>query len=209
VWTIFRETAIACLEEVAGHRERATAIANRYRETTNVPFVAVVLAGILRRAGDPVTALHLLQNHSGYGDITYMSAATRATAALVHAKRGDMTSAHELCEAALDVAAPEGIRLPFCDGDLAMRQLLAAHLLRTTAHEEFIAECLALPRSGSPLEQLSERESDVFVLLQTAKTLTEIGDELGVSVNTVKSHQRAIYRKLGVNSRREARGIPF
>jgi len=43
--------------------------------------------------------------------------------------------------------------------------------------------------------------------LQTAKTLTEIGDDLGVSVNTVKSHQRSIYRKLGVSSRREVRRV--
>ncbi|PJI52765.1 hypothetical protein CTI14_37570 [Methylobacterium radiotolerans] len=44
----------------------------------------------------------------------------------------------------------------------------------------------------------------VFHQMQTARTLPEIAQELRVSVNTVKTHQRAIYRKLGVSSRREA-----
>ncbi|WP_419719553.1 LuxR C-terminal-related transcriptional regulator [Microbacterium oxydans] len=43
-----------------------------------------------------------------------------------------------------------------------------------------------------------------FQQLQTARTLHEIARELAVSINTVKTHQRAIYRKLGVSSRREA-----
>ncbi len=53
-------------------------------------------------------------------------------------------------------------------------------------------------------DRLSERERDVFHQMQTARTLPEIAQELSVSVNTVKTHQRAIYRKLGVSSRREA-----
>ncbi|UUT35902.1 LuxR C-terminal-related transcriptional regulator [Microbacterium elymi] len=205
LWSAFRDTAIALLEEAAGHRDRAMAIARHYLEVPDLPFVGVALSGILRRTGDLPAALHILQRQRAYAEVSYIAVATRVTAALLQEKRGDAAVAHELCEAALDIAAAEGIRLPFCDGDLSVRRLLTAHIVRSTAHEAFIAECLTQPRGDSMLDQLSERESAVFALLQTAKTLSEIGEDLGVSVNTIKSHQRAIYRKLEVSSRREVR----
>jgi LuxR family maltose regulon positive regulatory protein len=58
--------------------------------------------------------------------------------------------------------------------------------------------------ASSALAVLSERERDVFEQLRTTLTTIEIAERLGVSVNTVKTHQRSIYRKLGVTSRREA-----
>jgi len=57
-------------------------------------------------------------------------------------------------------------------------------------------------RSSAP--QLSAREQDVLTQLISLSNLGEIADDLAVSVNTVKSHVRAIYGKLGVNTRRTA-----
>ena len=54
------------------------------------------------------------------------------------------------------------------------------------------------------VEPLSEREWDVLRYLPTMLTFAEIGSELYISVNTTKSHVRNIYRKLGVEGRREA-----
>jgi LuxR family maltose regulon positive regulatory protein len=51
---------------------------------------------------------------------------------------------------------------------------------------------------------LTERELAVLRLLPTRLSMREIGRELYVSPNTVKSHVQAIYRKLQVNSRAEA-----
>ena len=51
---------------------------------------------------------------------------------------------------------------------------------------------------------LSERELAVLALLPSLLNAREIADEFTVSVNTVKSHIRSIYAKLGVSSRREA-----
>ena len=51
---------------------------------------------------------------------------------------------------------------------------------------------------------LTHREHAVFVLLSSPRTIVEMAGQLSVSVNTVKSHVRAIYSKLGVNSRRAA-----
>jgi LuxR family maltose regulon positive regulatory protein len=55
-----------------------------------------------------------------------------------------------------------------------------------------------------PIEDLTDRERDVLRLLPSRLTLGEIAAELFVSQNTLKFHLRAIYRKLGVESRAQA-----
>ncbi|MBH1939200.1 hypothetical protein I5Q34_33920 [Streptomyces sp. AV19] len=52
--------------------------------------------------------------------------------------------------------------------------------------------------------QLSRRELEVMTLLVGDLTLSEIAEQLSVSVNTVKTQARSIYRKLGVSKRRGA-----
>jgi LuxR family transcriptional regulator, maltose regulon positive regulatory protein len=54
------------------------------------------------------------------------------------------------------------------------------------------------------VEQLSERELGVLHLLPTHLSNQEIAGELYVSLNTVKTHLKSVYRKLGVTSRSEA-----
>lgn len=85
-----------------------------------------------------------------------------------------------------------------------MRKLLHEHVHFGTQFEDFIGSCLAVEMSGSLVDSLSERERDVYQQLQTARTLPEIARVLELSINTVKTHQRSIYRKLGVSSRRDA-----
>ncbi|MPY91793.1 MAG: DNA-binding response regulator [Acidimicrobiia bacterium] len=51
---------------------------------------------------------------------------------------------------------------------------------------------------------LTERESEVLALLSRGFRNNEIGEALFVSVDTVKSHVKAVYRKLGVRNRAEA-----
>jgi LuxR family maltose regulon positive regulatory protein len=52
--------------------------------------------------------------------------------------------------------------------------------------------------------ELSERELSVLQLLDSALSAREIAAHLFVSPNTLKTHVRAVYRKLGVNSRHSA-----
>jgi LuxR family transcriptional regulator, maltose regulon positive regulatory protein len=59
-------------------------------------------------------------------------------------------------------------------------------------------------RVVSLAEPLTEREAAVLRLLGGSLSLREIGQELYVSANTVKTHTQAIYRKLGVSTRRDA-----
>ena len=51
---------------------------------------------------------------------------------------------------------------------------------------------------------LSEREYDVFKQIFSQKTNSEIAEELYVSINTVKTHLKNLYNKLGVSNRKEA-----
>jgi LuxR family maltose regulon positive regulatory protein len=60
------------------------------------------------------------------------------------------------------------------------------------------------PRPSPLVDPLSERELEVLQLLTEGQTYREIAQALLVSVNTVKTHLKNIYSKLGVRSRREA-----
>jgi NarL family two-component system response regulator LiaR len=50
---------------------------------------------------------------------------------------------------------------------------------------------------------LTAREAEVLELLQDGCTNSDISRELGIGVETVRTHARNVYRKLGVASRRE------
>jgi LuxR family maltose regulon positive regulatory protein len=56
-------------------------------------------------------------------------------------------------------------------------------------------------RSPVEVDELSAREMAVLRLLGSELSIAEIGDQLYVSRNTVKTHVRAIYRKLDADSR--------
>ena len=60
------------------------------------------------------------------------------------------------------------------------------------------------PAAPSLVETISEREIEVLRLLAGGLTYQEIAEAMFVSVNTVKSHLKSIYGKLGVHNRREA-----
>lgn len=59
-------------------------------------------------------------------------------------------------------------------------------------------------RAATPGVALTERERTVLCLLAGTLSLREIGQELHLPTNTIKTHTRAVYRKLGVSGRDEA-----
>ena len=61
-----------------------------------------------------------------------------------------------------------------------------------------------VPTSAPPGGWLTERELVVLRDLPSMMTLGEIATAQGISLNTVKTHVRSIYAKLGVGTRREA-----
>lgn len=133
--------------------------------------------------------------------------------ALVHQARGDIRGAALVpLERALTLAEPEGFVRIFLDEGPAMTTLLAAAARAGVARDQ-VGRLLtgasgpATPpgRSSQPLvEPLSERELDVLRLLGTELSGPEIASTLVVSLHTVRSHTKAIYAKLGVNTRRAA-----
>ena len=54
--------------------------------------------------------------------------------------------------------------------------------------------------TGLPIP-LSKREIEILTLLATGKKIREIGEKLNISMNTMKTHVKSIYRKLDVDSR--------
>ncbi len=59
-------------------------------------------------------------------------------------------------------------------------------------------------RAAAPADPLTEREVAVLRLLRGTLSLREVGHELHLSQNTIKTHAQAIYRKLGVSTRPDA-----
>jgi LuxR family maltose regulon positive regulatory protein len=101
--------------------------------------------------------------------------------------------------------------------------LLERHRQSRTAHPALISQILdLLPRPARPApppggqagwargrgldEQLTDTEVRVLRYLPTHLTAPEIAAELWLSVNTVNTHTRHVYAKLGVHSRQEAVG---
>ena len=125
---------------------------------------------------------------------------------------GDAGAANNALKRALDLAEPEGAVLPFLLHPAPA--LLDGHCRHRTTHAALICEILNLlagrrpasPAGGAePLQEpLSESETRVLRYLPTNLSLREIGDELYVSVHTVKTHIKHLYVKLGVHSRGEA-----
>jgi DNA-binding NarL/FixJ family response regulator len=67
-----------------------------------------------------------------------------------------------------------------------------------------VASFQPTPGSGPSLAQLSPREQMILEQLARGLTYQAIGDELGISVHTIRSHLRRVYEKLHVQSRTEA-----
>jgi LuxR family maltose regulon positive regulatory protein len=125
---------------------------------------------------------------------------------------GDTGASSRALERALELAERDGLLLPFLlhpAPDLLKRQ----SRLRTT-HASLISEILNLlsghapaarPEDAEPLQEpLSESELRVLRYLPTNLRSPEIASELFVSLNTIRTHLRNVYAKLGVHSRTDA-----
>ncbi|HEY4631919.1 MAG TPA: LuxR C-terminal-related transcriptional regulator [Blastococcus sp.] len=117
----------------------------------------------------------------------------------------DAESGRAALEAALAGAEMVGAARPFGLAGPRVQQLLTVRA-RYDGKGPFAAQVAAARAAVRPEPPvlLSERESAVLTLLPSLLSAREIADEFTVSVNTVKSHIRSIYAKLGVSSRREA-----
>lgn len=75
---------------------------------------------------------------------------------------------------------------------------------RAQTTTEFIQETYRDPtQSLEPLEELTNREEEVYRLLIAGRSNTEISESLLISKHTTKNHISNIYKKLSVNDRIE------
>jgi LuxR family maltose regulon positive regulatory protein len=124
---------------------------------------------------------------------------------------GDSIAAEDALENALELAEADGIVWPFLLHPAA--ELLERQRGHRTAHAALLSEILNLlsrtdpSRPGEPddlREPLTGSETRVLRYLPTNLSQAEIADELHLSVNTVNTHIRHLYAKLGAHRRGEA-----
>jgi LuxR family transcriptional regulator, maltose regulon positive regulatory protein len=131
-----------------------------------------------------------------------------AVQSLAHQAHGDMPAAVASLQRAVSLAEPEGYVRIFTDEGAPMGSLLRALASQGSAGRH-ARQILAIssttdhdrPSKQPLLDPLSDRELDVLRLLGTDLSGPEIARELVVSLNTVRTHQKHIYTKLGVNNR--------
>jgi LuxR family maltose regulon positive regulatory protein len=128
---------------------------------------------------------------------------------------GNRDAARQSIAAVLADAAGEGYRRLFLDEGAAAADLIRAALPSLTSQPvRRYAQSLLLPfvgQSPAPLElprqPLSQQERRVLALLAEGRSNPEIASTLIVSVHTVRSQVRSIYRKLGVHTRAAATAL--
>jgi LuxR family maltose regulon positive regulatory protein len=130
--------------------------------------------------------------------------AVRVLQALTFQAQGDIAEAIASLERALSLAEPEGYVRVFVNEGLPMAQLLYQVAARGMAPEYAGQLLAAFDLETKPPEPLSERELEVLQLIAEGLSNREIGEELSLSVNTVKVHAYNTYGKLGVHSRTQA-----
>jgi LuxR family maltose regulon positive regulatory protein len=131
--------------------------------------------------------------------------------ALAHHAREDIPAALASLEEALTLSEPEGYVRVFLDEGPPMAALLRAAAQKGMASDQarHLMSSLGVPVGANPVrhglvEPLSGRELEVLRLLRTDLNGPDIARELMVSLNTMRTHTKNIYMKLGVNDRRAA-----
>jgi LuxR family transcriptional regulator, maltose regulon positive regulatory protein len=183
--------------------------------------------------GNPSTALAVLAQWrqqietKGWADERLKVMVLQAVA---HHAHSEADKAVQVLGDALALAKPGGFVRIFVDEGLPMAALLAQSVERRAQNDSIrvYAERLlsvfpeaqsverraqnnntsalrsTLERSSAFMEPLSERERDVLRLLSTELNGPEIARKLTISLNTMRTHTKNIYSKLGVNNRRAA-----
>jgi LuxR family transcriptional regulator, maltose regulon positive regulatory protein len=185
-------------------------------------------AALRLAAGDPQGAADAVAPVLD-GSIPGLRPMRMVTALLLEAQArdalGDQATAGRVLEQALDITESNGLLLPFLLNPIPA--LLERHrryrTANSSAHPALISQILdLLATSASPApppggqagwarsrsvtltEPLTDSETRVLRYLPTHLTVHEIANELFLSVNTVSTHKRHLFAKLGVHSRHEA-----
>lgn len=180
-------------------------------ELPAVVVAAPVLARVALADGDHARALVLARSTLAHPRRSERAAMLcHVTIATAHHHLGERLAARRAFEEAVEIANGSGLRRPLmvmplptflalADGDAAVLALWPQRW-RPGPGET--------PSAAVPADEpLSPRERQVLEALARHSGAVSVARELGLSVNTVKTHLRAVYRKLGVSSREEALAV--
>lgn len=201
--------AAAAAHTAGGHPWSAVKALAEWQEAG--PHYAIASAHARLAAGDEEAAralLDALPGPDGHGPaVTVRALLVRAQVAHT---LGDEVTARHLIARALTVARPGRLRRPFSEAGPWLGHLLGSGSLpgRDWLSNGAVAKAQAADSVGAgpaPMtEPLSDREREVLGQLAQMMSTQEIAAQLFLSVNTVKTHLKNIYRKLAVTRRGEA-----
>jgi LuxR family maltose regulon positive regulatory protein len=121
-------------------------------------------------------------------------------------ERSQPAAAKVTLDEALRLAGPERLRRPFEEATFRLRVVLREHreLVECRLRAGPRPAARSAPAAGVLVQPLTEREREVLTHLAALLPTEEIAGRMFVSVNTVKTHIRAILRKLAAERRNDA-----
>ncbi|RCW45874.1 LuxR family maltose regulon positive regulatory protein [Halopolyspora algeriensis] len=210
----------ARLRLAIGDVAEARALLEEYPDDPGGPVhLTIAKAELLASDGQPEPAIQLLDPAIRIGQgLTDQRLQAIVLLALLQLQGGNEQAAVTTAAEAIQVAAPEQLVQPFLQFGKPVARLLSAAERNGSPHRDFTDLIRARATSLWPVnagpqlhaggvdveEPPTERELEVLQALDGLATLPEISAAMFVSVNTLKSHLRSLYRKLGVGSRRGA-----
>ena len=206
-WTIATQ---ARLGDIAPARAALAALDDRLAATGEIRTAAAVICLAEKDPEGARRALGAVLNGEAPTGQRLTLVEAHLLDALAWRDLGDERSARAAVEQALQLSEPDRLILPF-----AMTggwELLTALPPRGTSHAALVADILDTVRGRSPgavgapppVAELTPSELRVLRYLPTNLTRSEIAGELSVSLNTVNTHTRRIYAKLGATDRSSA-----
>ena len=201
-WVVAEATLLVRLGDPAGARRVLGSLGPSWTDAG-----AVALARVQLLLGEAPT-LPVMSDPSPRAFVgTHLVEALQAVAS------GTLERGLEPLEDALLAAAPGRLRRPFLVAGAELQPLLRRRVDHGSAVPTFALDLLQrmsgagtdeLAARRASGDSLTERERTILRYLASTLSNTEIAQELYLSVNTVKTHQRTIYRKLGAAGRRDA-----
>jgi|GEM_PF-416009 len=209
-WNALYTIAVAKVAEAKGDSASALRMVQPLGAGGYGALADTLLAELLRRGGEVAAAQRCAESLTDRRRNSYIDTCLSLTEALLALEMGDSAVAHERLEHAVRRAEAESVLRPFAERRAELADLLVQHAVWGTAHESFIAALMARDAQGDgrlrthSYWSLTHREREVLAYMRSIMTAAEIAEALYISVNTVKTHERSIYRKLGAGSRRDA-----
>lgn len=195
-------TAIhADLNVALGHFNQARTIVER----SNHPLTAPARARILLHTNDPSGAEAIVHHYSSDAHCTPRESTELAVIGAAAASAlGHRTDARRHLTRAAALSHRTGLLRPFVSLPRAMlRNITSLGVSLPLPRERMMSESVMFP-VAEPAVRLTSRERAVLEGLLAGASATSIAETQFVSVNTVKTQLRSLYRKLGVHSREDA-----